>query len=129
MTGGGPAQAVHDLSEAFAARDLNAALACFTPGDDIAYAGSELTETATGRAALTTLLGDVFLRPESYAWKAGDIVIHRFGDHAYVFAEASGVARPDEGTEENFPYRVSGLVEQVGGRWLWRHCQGGEPST
>ncbi|MBU2666008.1 nuclear transport factor 2 family protein [Actinoplanes bogorensis] len=128
---GGPAQAVHDLSEAFAARDLNAALACFAPGDDIGYAGSELTETATGRAALTALLGDVFLRPEAYAWKASDVTVHVDGTRAYVFAEAVGSARPDGGTgiEENFPYRVSGLVEQIEGRWLWRHCQGSEPSA
>ncbi|GAB2588246.1 hypothetical protein Aab01nite_49010 [Paractinoplanes abujensis] len=129
MTTGGPAQAVHDLSEAFAARDLDAALACFTPGDDVGYAGSELTETAAGRAALTALLGKVLRRPEAYSWKAGDVVVHDLGDHAYVFAEATGTAHPDGGVEENFPYRVSGLVEQVNGRWLWRHCQGGEPSA
>ncbi|MBM2615552.1 nuclear transport factor 2 family protein [Actinoplanes sp. LDG1-06] len=125
----GPAQAVRDLSEAFAARDLNAALACFAPGDDIGYTGSELTESATGRAALTALLGEVFLRPEAYAWQTRYVTVHEHGDRAYVFAEALGSARPDGGAEENFPYRVSGLVEQVEGRWLWRHCQGSEPST
>ncbi|WP_285904708.1 hypothetical protein [Paractinoplanes hotanensis] len=31
--------------------------------------------------------------------------------------------------DENFPYRVAGLVEQVEGRWLRRHCQGSEPSS
>ncbi|WP_249998077.1 nuclear transport factor 2 family protein [Actinoplanes sp. M2I2] len=125
----GPAQAVRDLSEAFAARDLNAALACFAPGDDIGYTGSELTESARGRAALTALLGDVFARPEAYAWQARESTVHRAGSRAYVFAEADGEARADAGGRENFPYRVSGLVEQVDGRWLWRHCQGSEPSS
>jgi hypothetical protein len=37
------------LSAAFAGRDLGAALACFVPGDDIGYAGSEQSEQATGR--------------------------------------------------------------------------------
>jgi ketosteroid isomerase-like protein len=124
-----PAQAVRDLSEAFAARDLNAALACFAPGDDIGYAGSEKAETAVGRAELTALLGEVLLRTEAYAWEAHDVTVHTFGDRAYVFAEAEGTARPDDGAAENFPYRVSGLVEQVEGRWLWRHCQGSEPSS
>ncbi len=126
---GGPAQAVDDLSEAFAARDLSAALACFAPGGDIGYAGSETEEKAVGREALTALLGAVFLRPEAYAWKAGDVIVHEHGDRAYVFAEAQGSAQPDEGGEETFPYRVSGLVERVDGRWLWRHCQGSEPSS
>ena len=126
---GGPAQAVHDLGEAFAARDLAAALACFAPGDDVGYAGSELGETAAGRAALAALLGDLFSRPEAYGWEARDVIVHEHGGRAYVFAEARGRARADAGGDEYFPYRVSGLVEQVGGRWLWRHCQGGEPST
>ncbi|WP_250030713.1 nuclear transport factor 2 family protein [Paractinoplanes maris] len=125
----GPAQAVRDLSAAFAARDLNAALACFAPGDDVGYAGSERAETAVGRVALTALLGDVFLRPEAYTWQVRETTVHIDGSRAYVFAEADGVARADAGGEENFPYRVSGLVEQVGGRWLWRHCQGSEPSA
>ena len=126
---GGPAQAVRDLSEAFAARDLGAALACFTPGDDIGYAGSETDEKAVGRGALTALLGQVFLRPEAYAWQPGDVTVHEDGGRAYVFAEARGSARADSGGEEFFPYRVSGLVERVDGRWLWRHCQGSEPSA
>ena len=42
----GPIQAVHDLSDAFAARDLEAALACFVADDEVGYAGSERDETA-----------------------------------------------------------------------------------
>jgi len=125
----GPGQAVHDLSEAFAARDLGAALACFAPGDDIGYAGSERAESAMGRAELTALLGEVFTRAEAYAWEPRETTVHLAGSRAYVFAEADGVARTDAGGHENFPYRVSGLVEQVEGRWLWRHCQGSEPSS
>jgi hypothetical protein len=55
--------------------------------------------------------------------------VHRYGDRAYVFAEADGEARTDAGETETFPYRVSGMVELIGGRWLWRHCQGGEPTA
>jgi ketosteroid isomerase-like protein len=124
----GPIEAVRDLSDAFAARDLGAALACFVPGDDVGYAGSERAETAAGRDALAALLGDVFLRPEAYAWTATSSTVHRGGGSAYVFAEADGLVRTDSGATESFPYRVSGLVELVDGRWRWRHCQGGEPT-
>jgi SnoaL-like domain len=123
-----PVDAVRDLSEAFAARDLGAALACFAGGDDIGYAGSEKGETAAGRDALTALLGALFQRPEAYAWTVTATTTHRWDTRAYVFAEAEGEARTDTGGTETFPYRVSGLVELTGGRWRWRHCQGGEPA-
>jgi ketosteroid isomerase-like protein len=124
-----PAQAVLDLSDAFSARDLEAALACFVPGDDVGYAGSELSEKASGRPALTGLLGEVFVRDEAYAWKPTTVTVHSYGTSAYVFAEAQGFLRPDAGQQETFDYRVSGLVEEVDGRWLWRHCQGSEPTA
>ena len=123
-----PLDAVRDLSEAFAARDLGAALACFVAGDDLGYAGSERDETANGRDALTALLGKVFLRDEAYAWTVTAATVHRYGDRAYVFAEADGLIRSDAGPIDSFPYRVSGMVELLDGRWRWRHCRGGEPT-
>jgi hypothetical protein len=125
----GPIEAVQDLSKAFAARDLGAALDCFVPGDDIGYAGSERAESAYGRKALAALLDDVFLRDEAYAWTATSSRVHDYGLSAYVFVEADGMVRTDAGATETFPYRVSGVVELVDGRWLWRHCQGGEPTA
>lgn len=125
----GPAAAVRELSDAFAARDLGAALACFAPGDDVGYAGSEQAETATGRAALTALLTDVLGRDEAYSWAATSVTVHEQGTAAYVFAEADGSVRTDAGATDAFAYRVSGLVERVGDRWLWRHCHGCEPTA
>jgi hypothetical protein len=125
----GPIQAVTDLSEAFAARDLEAALGCFVPDDEIGYAGSEADETATDRGGVAALLGKLFVRDEAYSWHPTTVTIHQYGPTAYVFAEAEGVAHPDEGEEDIFPYRLSGLVEMVDNRWLWRHVQGSEPAT
>ncbi|MET0422429.1 MAG: nuclear transport factor 2 family protein [Actinoplanes sp.] len=123
----GPIEAVLDLSAAFQARDLAAAMACFVPGEDVGYAGSELTERAAGRDALTALLGGVFTREEAYGWRVGAATVHEYGTTAYVYAEADGLVRTDAGAVQTFPYRVSGLVERIDGRWLWRHCQGCEP--
>jgi ketosteroid isomerase-like protein len=123
-----PLDAVRELSDAFAARDLGAALACFAPGDDIGYAGSERAETAAGRDGLTALLGKVFLRDEAYSWAVTSSTVHRYGAQAYVFAEADGQVRTDAGETDSFAYRVSGMVELADGRWRWRHCQGGEPT-
>jgi ketosteroid isomerase-like protein len=128
-TEAGAADAVRALSDAFAARDLDAALACFVAGDDVGYAGSEQGETAIGRPALSGLLTEVFARDEAYAWTATTVTVQEYGTIAYVFAEADGVVRTDAGKCEPFPYRVSGVVERADGRWLWRHCHGCEPAT
>ena len=120
--------AAERLSAAFAARDVDAALACFVTDDDIGYAGSEQAETATGRDAVSALLKALFARDEAYSWRVTDARVHAYGGCAYLFAEADGRARTDAGGNVPFPYRISGVLEQDGGRWLWRHCQGGEPT-
>jgi ketosteroid isomerase-like protein len=120
--------AVDDLSAAFAARDVAAALACFVAGDDIGYVGSEHTESATGRAALGALFAAVFSRGEAYSWQATAASVREYGDCAYLIAEAHGLARTDADEIIAFPYRISGLLEPIDGRWRWRHCHGCEPN-
>lgn len=120
---------VDGLSAAFGARDLTAALDWFVPDDDISYIGSEDGERADGRQAVTQLLGTLFARPAAYSWTVRHSTVHRHDDVAFVLVEAAGRERREDGVD-TFPYRVSGLIEQgAGGRWLWRACQGSEPTT
>jgi ketosteroid isomerase-like protein len=121
--------AAERLSAAFAARDLDAALACFVVGDDIGYAGSEQGETASGRDAVSALLEAVFARDEAYSWRVTEARVYVYGRGAYLFAEADGSIRTDAGKTAAFPYRISGVLECDGGPWRWRHCHGGEPTT
>ena len=121
--------AVDRLSAAFAARDVAAALACFVSGDHIGYAGSELDESATGPPAVTALLTALFARDEAYSWTTRTTFVHVYGSSAYLFAEVDALVTTDAGELIPFPYRISGLAEVVGGNWLWRHCQGCEPTT
>ena len=121
--------AVRDLSAAFAARDVIAALACFTTGDDIAYAGSEASESATGRAQVEALFKEVFSRDEAYSWQVTAATIREYRDCAYVYATAEGLARTDAGEEIPFAYRISGLLEPAADGWRWRHCHGCEPTA
>ena len=116
------------LGEAFAARDLTAALDCFVPDDDIGYVGSEPGESATGRAAVSALFTDVFARPEAYRWRTTTSAVRRYADCAYLMAEADGRVDTDAGDRTAFRYRVSGLLEPVAGQWRWRHCHGCEPA-
>jgi ketosteroid isomerase-like protein len=120
--------AVEQLGAAFAARDVEAALACFVPDHEIGYAGSEQGESATGRLAVRALLKEVFARDESYSWTVTTTTIHAYGSNAYVFAEVDGLVTTDAGELTPFPYRISGLLEAVDGIWRWRHCHGCEPT-
>ena len=116
------------LSAAFAARDVVAALACFVTDHDIGYVGSENGENAAGRTAIEALLKDLFARDEAYSWQVTNAVVREYGDGAYLFAEADGLARTDAGQTVPFAYRISGILECVGGCWKWRHCHGCEPA-
>ena len=121
--------AAERLSAAFAARNVDAALDCFVTDDDIAYAGSEQTEIAVGRAAVSALFKAVFARDEAYSWRVTEASVHTYGNCAYLFAGADGLARSDAGETLPFPYRISGVLEEADGRWRWRHCQGAEPAS
>jgi SnoaL-like protein len=115
------------LSGAFAARDVDAALDCFVAADDIGYAGSERAESAAGRSAVSALFKAVFARDEAYLWRVTEARVLVYDACAYLFADADGVALTDAGETVSFAYRISGLLEEAGGRWRWRHCQGAEP--
>ena len=121
-------QAIQDLSAAFAARDATAALACFVGDNEIAYAGSEASESATGREQVESLFKEIFARAEAYSWRVTTATVREYRDCAYVYATAEGLARTDAGEEIPFAYRISGLLEPAAGAWRWRHCHGGEPT-
>ncbi len=132
MTPETAAEMVDMLGEAFKSRDVTTVLECFAADGDVLYAGSEAGEVAIGAAALTTLLERLFARDERYSWKSGTTHVLACTAGALVVAEAAlTVHAVADGTtiEADVPYRVSGLVEKVHGRWLWRTCQGAEPTA
>ncbi|MFG2037291.1 YybH family protein [Dactylosporangium sp. NPDC048998] len=121
---------VDRLGHAFLTRDLEEALACFVPDDDITYAGSEAGESATGREAVRELLSGLFARPSAYTWQATSATVHTLPGAAFVIAEADGAEHTADGTIEPFPYRITGLLSRrSSGAWLWRAVQGSEPTS
>jgi hypothetical protein len=118
---------VRRLSDAFAARDVTAALACFVTADDISYVGSEQGERAQGREAVAGLFGSLFARAETYSWQVREFVAHHGTGCAYLMVEAEGLAVGDCGDREEFPYRLCGLLEPSGGGWAWRACHASVP--
>jgi ketosteroid isomerase-like protein len=122
-------EAVSALSAGFAARDVDRCLACYVSDDDISYVGSEAGETAHGREAVRRLLDELFRRPDAYSWDPTSFVVHRARDIIHLTVEATGHTTDVEGNRDDFPYRLSGLLQPSNGRWQWRVCVAAEPTT
>jgi SnoaL-like protein len=75
------------------------------------------------------LFSTLFARDEAYSWQVTRALVREYDDCAYLFAEADGVVHTHAGATVPFPYRISGVVEELDGRWRWRHCQGCEPAS
>jgi ketosteroid isomerase-like protein len=107
-------------------RDLEATVALF--GDDGAYFGSEVGEWAVGTAELRDLFDQLFARSETYTWSRWDLpIVGSVGQVIWFVMPATLVERGEE-AEREFPYRLSGVLDQVtGGAWLFRLLNGSEP--
>src|SRR3954471_16117957 len=84
----------------FLTRDVEGALACFVPDDDITYVGSEAGESATGRTAVRELLAGLFARPAAYTWQTTSATVHTLPGGAFVIAEADGAEHAPDGIVE-----------------------------
>lgn len=126
------AELVETLGAAFKSGDVTTVLRCFAADGDVLYVGSEADEVAVGAAALESLLMELFARDERYSWSTGTAHVLACASGALVVAEAAlAVHAVSDGTtiETDVPYRVSGLLEEEHGRWVWRMCQGSEPTA
>ena len=114
-------------SDRFGARDVEGVLDLFSLDEDILLVGSEVGEVARGPDGIRRSLVELFDRPEAYSfeWDTRDISV--VGDMAWVFADGLVVVHGDDGSTEKLPYRISGVLQQVGDRWLWWMFVGSEP--
>ena len=122
------ARALRRMSEGFERKDLPGLLADFSDEGSVTYAGSETGELATGKPALETLLTTLLARDVHYSFTFADIRADTVGDTIWVVAEGTGRESAMDGSAEDFPYRVCGLLvsEHQGYRWLV--LNGGEPT-
>lgn len=120
--------ALDALSRAFAAQDLDAALACFVDDDDVMYSGSEAGEVAAGQQELRALLTDLFNRKVTYSWHTTEVWSCCRGDFELVAADAVGHAR-GPGEDEDFPYRLTGVLSRDTDGLRWLHLHGSEPTA
>jgi hypothetical protein len=125
-----PSEIVEDLLGRFARhveqRDLEATVTLF--GDDGAYFGSEVGEWAVGTAALRNLFVQLFARPEIYTWTRWDQPITGTVGQIIWFVVPAILLERGEEAEAEFPYRLSGVLDQgETGAWIFKLLNGSEP--
>jgi ketosteroid isomerase-like protein len=100
-------------------------LAEFALGEDVLLIGSEAGEAAKGSQEITEFFARIFERDATFSWEWDRIEASHTGSLAWFFAEGRVVVAAGE--QRKSPYRVSGVLERRGGRWLWRQYHGSEP--
>lgn len=88
--------------------------------------GSEPGEVADGREAIRALIAGLHARADRYTWAWDRLDIAAAGSVGWFFAEGALVVTAASGTTRH-AYRLSGVLERSGARWLWRLFHGSEP--
>ena len=125
------ADALSDLARCFERRDVAAAAACFTA--EGAVYGDDVGEQAHGTAELRPFLAELFEEPFTIGWDLGRDLsgtwARRHGDVVWFVADAHVVLSSDEGWADRSPFRVSGILREQGGRWLFELFNGTQPAV
>jgi ketosteroid isomerase-like protein len=103
-------------------------LAEFAPGDEVLLVGSDAGEVATGRQELEAFFARIFARDTTFSWEWDRISVSHAGDLAWFFADGRVVLSTAK-EQRRAPYRITGVLERHGERWLWRQYHGSEPVT
>jgi hypothetical protein len=100
-------------------------LACFTGDPDCALLGSDEGEAAIGPEALRAFFAELYARPDRVLLSLPERRISALGNVAWIAGE--GTYRLSTSDEEH-PYRLTGVLERRDGRWLWQLFSGSEPA-
>ena len=97
--------------------------------EDAVLFGSEAGECAIGAAELRAFASRIFARPHTYGWTWQVMTARRAGRWIWFVAPATVVLHEADGSEVPAPYRLSGVLEQKAGRWVFVLFNGGEPTN
>lgn len=113
------------FGEAFGSKDPEGILALLSNDSDLSVIGSE-DEWATGPLEVRELVAQLFAQDHHYSWTWNSRKVSAAGPVAWVVADAFLNVRTGAG-ELSLPYRMTGIFEKRGDRWLWTHYHGSEP--
>jgi ketosteroid isomerase-like protein len=118
---------LNTFGEAFVNRNKDRVLSLFAADADVTFWGSETIEEAIGRERLSMLLDTLFARDKVYAFEWQQPLISSAGPVAWMMSDVIMRSVSDDGQEDSFPYRLSGVFEMRGDRWYWMQFHGSEP--
>lgn len=99
----------------------------FAADAEVLLVGSENGEVVEGTAALRDFFTRVFRAPANVGWEWRKVRISSCADVAWLFAEGEVVIVADARPQRR-PYRLTGVLQRHGRKWLWRHFHGSEPA-
>jgi ketosteroid isomerase-like protein len=115
--------ALDNFFEHLANQRLEEVLAAFAPDADVALYGSEVSEVVIGPDALRGFFERLFERPDGPRFAFRQRRLSSSGGIAWFVADAEVTIGPHIAS----PYRLSGVLEKRGERWLWLLFNGSEP--
>jgi ketosteroid isomerase-like protein len=98
----------------------------FTPSDEALLIGSEQGEIAAGRQEIEAFFQRVFARPATFSRECQRINAWYAENLAWFFADGQVILSSEKEIRRT-PYRITGVLENRDGRWLWRLYHGAEP--
>lgn len=118
--------ALHRFGSLLAAHDP-AIIHEFAPDADALLVGSEAGEVASGPDQIGEFFRAILAQPLTIAFDWRETRATVAGDQAWLFAAGDVVLRT-EGSERRSAYRLTGVFQRRGGKWLWKHFHGSEPA-
>jgi ketosteroid isomerase-like protein len=115
--------ALGEFRAAVSQRRIEGVLSLFAPDADATLIGSSLGEIARGPIELRGFLEQMFAGPQAVGWEWDDVSISCAGDVAWLWLEGALML---DGRSDR-AYRITGVLEQRQGRWLWSLFHGSEP--
>jgi ketosteroid isomerase-like protein len=119
-------EALHQFGALLVAKDP-AIIEEFAPDADALLVGSEADEVASGPGEIAEIFRAILSQPFTISFEWRETRASVAGDQAWLFASGEVVLRAD-GTERRSPYRLTGVFQRRGGKWLWKHFHGSEPA-
>ena len=116
-----------EFNEAYKQRNLERVLALFAPDSDMVFLGTGADEKRVGLAELKAQAERDWSQSESLYWDWGWSSISAAGSVAWVAVDATGHARIG-GQDIDLPLRVTAVLEQRGGRWLFVQAHASLPA-
>jgi uncharacterized protein (TIGR02246 family) len=115
-------------ADTYRRRDLKGAMALYVPDADVVMVGSGVDEVRVGTDAIRAQYERDWAQTEAASMKYKSTMISKAGSAALVFTEATITTRV-EGKDTEFPLRLTGALENRGGKWLFSQLHASMPAS